>query len=341
LIQRHIATHSIHSAEDRSAVSYLESVLNPGGRINTAFSCDDKWPNHDGTFEYVSNPDISRHPEQNFIVQIKGTHNYKEQNGVISYCLQSLAFPAFVAQEITADPGILFVVLNPDSRNDKRIFWKCLTPAVLNSIDYFCCKLNRIIDNHLFLHKLNDKEVEHEEALRIVYYQCREISNCIEKVSENSEYRDEVSRRIVRDLYDLCYATLILNAYKKGYTVVSEQLAWEISQFNITTKYLSNFLKGLKYIDHRITKDGQAERLMLKYYNYLWEIRKFLKRDFDINVLDNLEKFPLDLDSVDSKYYEMVADQIENTDLTPRNVRVSRYYIQRIIPFKLHIQKLI
>ena len=49
LIQKHISTHTIHSTEDRSAVSYLESVLNPGGRINTAFSCDDKWPNHDGT----------------------------------------------------------------------------------------------------------------------------------------------------------------------------------------------------------------------------------------------------------------------------------------------------
>jgi hypothetical protein len=44
-IERHIATHTVRSAEDRSAVSYLESVINPGGRINTAFSCDDKWPN--------------------------------------------------------------------------------------------------------------------------------------------------------------------------------------------------------------------------------------------------------------------------------------------------------
>lgn len=357
LIQRHIATHTIHSAEDRSAVSYLESVLNPGGRINTAFSCDDKWPNHDGTLEYVSNPDISRRPEHNFLVQIKGTHNYQEQNGTISYCLQSLAFPAFIAQEITADPGILFVVLNPDSRNDKRIFWKCLSPLVLSdidfskdskiikfyheeeikdtdeSIDYFCARLNFILDNHLFLHKLNSDKLEKEEALRIVNYQCKEISDCINIVWEDSECRDEVSRRIVRDLYDLCYATLILNAYKSGYTIVNEKLAWELSQFSVETRYLCNFLKDLKYINHRIPKEGQAERLMLKYYNYLWEIRRTLRRDYGIDVLDNLEKFPIDLDKVDSEYYEMVAKRIEKTDLTPRNVRISRYYIQRIIPF--------
>lgn len=28
-LKRHISTHTVRSAEDRSAVSYLESVLNP------------------------------------------------------------------------------------------------------------------------------------------------------------------------------------------------------------------------------------------------------------------------------------------------------------------------
>lgn len=111
LIQHHIATHSERSAEDRAAVSTLETFLTSGGRINTNFSCDDKWPNHDGTFEFVSNPEISRRPEQNFIVQIKGTHNYRENDEIISYSLNSLAFPAFIASEVTADPGILFIVL--------------------------------------------------------------------------------------------------------------------------------------------------------------------------------------------------------------------------------------
>lgn len=356
-IQRHIATHTIRSAEDRSAVRYLEGVLNPGGKINTAFSCDDKWPNHDGTFEYVSNPDISRRPEHNFLVQIKGTHNYEEQNGTIRYCLKSLSFPAFIAQEITSDPGILFVVLNPDERDNKRIFWKCISPTFLSkidfskdtkmiefkqedeikdtneSVDYFCERLRTILDNHLFLNKLNSDRVREEDALRIIEYQCKEISNCINIAGENSDCRDEVSRRIIRDLYDVCYAVLILNAYKRGYTIVSEKLAWEESQLCVETRYLCNFLKGLKYINRRVPGEGQAERLMLKYYNYLWEIRRTLRRDYNIEVLNNLEKFPLDLDTVDLEYYKMVAEQIETMDLTPISVRISRYYIQKIIPF--------
>ena len=52
LYRRHIATHSERSAEDRAAVSTLETFLTSDGKINTNFSCDDKWPNHDGTFEF-------------------------------------------------------------------------------------------------------------------------------------------------------------------------------------------------------------------------------------------------------------------------------------------------
>lgn len=356
-VERHIATHTVHSAEDRSAVSFLESVLNPGGRICTSFSSDDKWPNHDGFFEYVSNPDISKSPKQNFIVQIKGTHNYSEQNGVISYCLKSLSFPAFIAKEVTADPGILFVVLNPDIRNNQRIFWKVMSKSFLSDIDFekdskiikfcaedeikdtdesielFCEKLNGIIDTHLFLNKLNSDDLEQGEALSIIEFQCNEISDLIETSYNNPQGRDGVSRRIVRNLYDLCYAKLILNAYKNGYTNVSEKLAWEISQLRVDTRYLCNFLRGLKYIDRRIPKEGQAERLMLKYYNYLWEIRRFMRRNYNKSILENLEKFPLELDTVDLEYYEKVAKQIENIDLTSKNVRVSRYYVQKIIPF--------
>lgn len=356
-LKNHISSHTGHSAEDRSAVHYLESVLNPEGRINTSFGCDDKWPNHDGMFEYVPNPDISRLPEQNFIVQIKGTHNYTENNRVISYNLKSLAFPAYVAYEVTAEPGILFIVLDPDIRGKRRIFWKYMSPSFIKSInfeqssatiklqpedeiedtyesiDLFCEKLDQVVETHLFLKKLDNECLTEQEALKIIHYRCEEISGEIDNISDNPELRDTISRKIIRGLYDLCYAVMILNAIKLGYTGINQKLAWEVSQFKSETKYLYNFLKGLKYIGIRIPEDGQSERLMLKYYNYLWEIRRFLKRDFGIEVLKNLSDFPLNMDTLDAEYYELVAGIIERTDLTPRNVRVSRYYIQKIVPF--------
>ena len=356
-LKRHISTHTEHSAEDRSAVSYLESVLNPEGRINTFFSSDDKWPNYDGMFEYVLNPDISRRPEQNFIVQIKGTHNFTENEGVISYSLKSLAFPAYIAYEVTSDPGIIFLVLNPDIRGKKRIFWKYVSPAFINSInfeqysatikfypedeikdtdesmDFFCSRLNQVIDTHLFFLKLDNECLTKEKAFEIIRFRCEEISMEIDSISENHELRDTISRKIVRGLYDLCYSVLVLNAVTLGYTNINQKLAWEVSQFKPETKYLYNFLKGLKYIGIRIPEEGQAERLMLKYYNYLWEIRQFLKINFDYEVLNNLSEFPLDMDKIDKEYYELVSNNITGADLTPINVRISRYYIQKIVPF--------
>ena len=356
-MKEHISTHTEQSAEDRSAVSYLESVLSPDGRINTCFSSDDKWPNDDGMFEYVSNPDISRRPEQKFIVQIKGTHVYTDKNGIISYNLKSLAFPAYIASEVTADPGVLFLILNPDIRGKKRIFWKYLSPAVLKTINFeqssttikfypedeikdtdasinlFCKKLDKIIEEHLFLRKLDDDFLTEEDALRIIKFRCEEISGDIDYFSMGEGSRDDISRKIVNCLYDLCYAILILNAVKLGYTNINEKLAWEVSQFKPETKYLHNFLKGLKYIGRRVPDEGQAERLMLKYYNYLWEIRQFLRKNFGMEVISNLEKFPLNMDTLDEDFYKKIAVCICNTDLRPTNVRESRYYIQNIVPF--------
>lgn len=357
LYKRHISTHSLRSAEDRAAVSTLETFLTSGGKINTNFSCDDKWPNHDGTFEFVSDPEVSRCPEQNFIVQIKGTHNYKEVDGIISYSLTSLAFPAFIASEVTADPGILFIVLNPDVRGEKRVFWKYLSPSFIQSIDFeknsttikfspedevedtnesvdmFCQKLQKIIDMHLFLSKLNKDNLRKEDAVKIVEARCEDISLEIDRMNHENKSRDYISRRIVNGLYDLCYAVLVLNAINLGYINVNERLAWELSQFKIETRYLSDFLKGLKYIGSRIPEEGQSERLMLKYYNYLWEIRRFLKSNFNISVLKNLDLFPLHMDTLDTEYYEMVASSICAIDLSPKVVRTSRYYIQKKTPF--------
>lgn len=79
LYKHHISTHSERSAEDQAAVSTLETFLASGGKINTNFSCDDKWPYHDDTFEFVPNPEISRCPEQNFIVQIRDGYHFVHQ----------------------------------------------------------------------------------------------------------------------------------------------------------------------------------------------------------------------------------------------------------------------
>jgi energy-coupling factor transporter ATP-binding protein EcfA2 len=357
IVKRHIKTHSEHSTEDRAAVSVLETFLRSHGKINTNFSCDDKWPNIDGTFEFVSNPDISRQPKQNFFVQIKGTHLYNETNGVFKYSLKSLAFPATIYCHETFDPGILFVILNPDKRGNEKVFWKYMSVDFLNSIDFkkdsvtisfssdeeilntdesinaFCRTLETIINHHAFIIKLSDNDCSRNDMEKVIEVCNEQITESIDRMDILNVSRDDVSKRILTQLNDLCAATLLLNELNSGLETANLQLAWERSLLNIHTKYLGAFFKGLKYIDNRIPDDGQSERLMLKYYNFLWQIRKFLRDNYNIFILNNLEKFPRKIDELDNKYYEIVSCALNSVDFNIGGIRASRFYVQKKTPF--------
>lgn len=109
-----------------------------GGKIaHNGFACNDTYPNIDGHFELVTDPETTRRPKQNFSVQIKGTSIERiNADGVFKYQLQSLAFPAYIADSVTSDPGILFVVLNGGKRGQERVFWKYMSPKFIASINF-------------------------------------------------------------------------------------------------------------------------------------------------------------------------------------------------------------
>lgn len=344
-IRKHIKTHSDRSSNDRSAISLLGTFLNPGGRINTSFAANDTWPNHDGTFEFVSNPNVSRRPKHNFFVQIKGTHIYTEKGGIVNYSLKDLAFPAYICDRVSLDPGILFVVLDPYQRGSQRVFWKYMSVDFLNSINFdhdsitlrffadeeifntdesvaaFCEKLEAIISHHSFVNQLDIRSYTRRDVERIIAACDKEITESIDRLEAVNDTRDGVSQRIFTRLEDLCASTLLLNALNAGFENASLPLAWERSILSIETKYLGTFLKGLKYIGKRIPDDGQSERLMLKYYDFLWQIRKSLHEKYGMSVLCNLEKFPLHIDQIDQQYYEQAAKAVESVASTRCTLR--------------------
>lgn len=356
-IQRHIKTHTDHSAMDEAAVSILQTFLRSNGRINTNFASNDKWPNTDGTFEFVTNPAVSRQPTQNFCVQIKGTHSYQETDECIKYSLKSLAFPAYIANNITLDPGILFLVLNPDERGNERVFWKYISANLLNEIDFskdsatitffpadeiknteesialFCKKLSEVIAKHLFTNKLNCHSFTRREVEYIINRCDKDISDRIANLALPGEDFDSISEQIIPRLDDMCKAALIMNSMRLGVERPDLKLAWEQSLLSINTKYLSVFYKGLKYIENRVPEAGQSGRLMLKYYNFLWQIRKDLKGNHNFDVLKNLEDLTPPIDELDKQYYTSVASVIEKADFSKSYYSNSRYYIQKKVPF--------
>ena len=363
IVQRHIKTHSERSDQDHSAVSILNFFLRSIGKINTNFSSGDKWPNTDGTFEFVINPDISRSPKQNFFVQIKGTSANNETDSVLSYSLQSLAFPAFICCDVTLDPSILFVVFNRDNRGKERVFWRYMSVDFVNSIDYikdsttikftpdeeiintdesvnaFCDKLAHIVSHHSFVKQLDKRSYSKKDIENIIKVCDEQITESINRMDISDSTRDDVSKRILNRLHDLCDATLRLNALNRDSEKVSIQLAYEKSLLSLETKYLGIFLKSLKYIGSRIPDDGQSERLMLKYYNFLWQIRKFLYEKYEMTVLHNLEDFPLHIDELDHQYYKLVANAVDSIVSTSNPLGKSRFYVQKKVPFFIGTQR--
>jgi len=355
LLERHIKTHSERSIDDMNAISTLEYFLKSDGKIIHSFEKFDTYPNVDGKLELVPNPEISREPVQNFIVQIKGTSICEEKEGVIKYSLQDLAFPAYMYKEISNDPGILFVVFKPNNRNEERVFWKYMSPKFLSSINFennsmtitfskedeifntdesiaeFSDMLLNISHTHSFLKQLETRDYSLDDILNCFNTYANRVSDAIRDGKILKETRDNISKRILKELKNLCESAIILNGlrFKRNMNLKD---AWDIANWSIETKFLAMFLQGLKYIGLRIPEDGQNERIMLKYYDFLWKIRQFAYNYYALNILENLEDFPILINDEEKDFNIIIAEAIKSVSGSS-SFKSSIYYIQKIVPF--------
>jgi hypothetical protein len=101
--------------------------------------------------------------------------------------------------------------------------------------------------------------------------------------------------------------------------------------------FLGKFHKLIQKSASHYTLNGDAsERLMLKYYEYLYRIRSLLQDNCGVKVLANLEDFPVDLNPSLREYHEKIATRIEAVRSTPPdNSTQDRYYIHKTCPFFL------
>lgn len=109
--------------------------------------------------------------------------------------------------------------------------------------------------------------------------------------------------------------------------------ALEFAQVNSELSSLYKFHNFLQVVTVQYTLDENgSERLMLKYYKYLLEAKKLVKKHFGIQILHNLQKFPLRLDKTLQEYYAKIAEKIERHPVTMTGFGNGKYYIQKIKP---------
>lgn len=116
----------------------------------------------------------------------------------------------------------------------------------------------------------------------------------------------------------------------------SEENIEKAAEHTQTDGHLKVLYRFRNYLDivasHYTLDEDNSERLMLKYYDYLLQIRDILNYDFGISILHNLDKFPLNLDTALQEYYSKIAEKV-NKYKAQLAGEGEKYYIQKLKPF--------
>lgn len=167
------------------------------------------------------------------------------------------------------------------------------------------------------------------ESNRII---CRQVS----RLGEST--RGEVSQEILESLRHFV-EHIILKVYANGSDIEDThdnlKIAVKHVKSNPKLAHISRFHHFLQVsASHRALKEENAERLMIKYYEYLLRIKNFLRNNYSMDVLQNLEQFPLNIDDELVEYYSKIANTVDSYS-TPIHgeFRYDRFYVQKIKPF--------
>ena len=170
-----------------------------------------------------------------------------------------------------------------------------------------------------------------------IYNVCTNIHDNIENSGDN---RSLLSQNILSQLRNLVEAVAVRLFSNDGarqfkYGDIKPAMEWIDNKGTKDIKYLSRFHKRLKESSSHYTVSGEdSERLMLKYYEYLFKTRTILAQKCSMSVLDNLEQFPVNLDPSLDEYHEKIVHEIKNMRLlNGSGARNDRFYIRKIKPF--------
>lgn len=161
-------------------------------------------------------------------------------------------------------------------------------------------------------------------------------------ISSNIEHlvqdRGLLSQNVLSQLRNLVEAVTLRLRLGDGaaefqYAKVGEAVDWVGSEPKARS-FLRRFHDRLQMSASHYTLDRDAsERLMLSYFEYLVRIKQLVQGECSLEILPNLDQFPIDTDPTLRIYHTKIAERIEAA--RGRSARVSgvRYYISKVRPF--------
>lgn len=88
-----------------------------------------------------------------------------------------------------------------------------------------------------------------------------------------------------------------------------------------------NYLQGTA--SHYTPSEDGAERLVRYYYRYLCLIKKLLKDEFDIDIINNIDLFPIYDDESMKENYDIICNRVECANKTNKKVVNGKFYVEK------------
>lgn len=95
-------------------------------------------------------------------------------------------------------------------------------------------------------------------------------------------------------------------------------------------KFLCDFYEYLKgTVSHYTPNEDSAERLVKHYFRYICLIKKLLKDEFDIDIINNIDLFPIYDDKSMKENYDIICEKIENINREKKKLIKGKFYVEK------------
>ncbi len=165
------------------------------------------------------------------------------------------------------------------------------------------------------------------------------ISNVIEK---NIEYYEQIkdkgflSENILAQLRNLIEdVAILINNRENNQSLDTqyENVSPSLDFLKGKSKYkfildFYNFLKGTS--SHYTPSEDGAEKLVAYYFRYICLTKKLLHSDYNIEIIKNIDKFPIYDDKSMRENYDLICNVVEKEKDTPSKFIKGKFYVQKV-----------
>lgn len=185
---------------------------------------------------------------------------------------------------------------------------------------------------------MKEKNIEKGEHMPTIIDRIKTIDKTICRHLDNvdGKTRGIISQDVIAHLIAFV-EHIMLNFYSHNRDIPNTedniQKGIEYAQTTSELKELYRFHKYLNIVAiHYSLDEDSSERLMLKYYKYLLTIQTIVRKSWGLEILHNLDKFPLNTDTSLEEYYKKISEKLEMYD-TELSANGDTYYIQKLKSF--------